>query len=64
MTKKIKTFGLSGKKDILLSQLKINKAMNRRQWIFISLLLAAALTSFAQEASDSYRPFVAEGKQW
>ena len=38
--------------------------MNRRQWIFISLLLAAALTSFAQEASDSYRPFVEEGKVW
>ena len=38
--------------------------MNRRQWIFISLLLAAALTSFAQEASDSYRPFVEEGKEW
>ena len=38
--------------------------MNRSQWIFISLLLAAALTSFAQEASDSYRPFVEEGKEW
>ena len=37
--------------------------MNRRQWIFMSLLLAAALTSFAQEVSDSYRPFVEEGKE-